>query len=192
VVTNKQLVAFTDSESLVLSDVVTSLGHKLVRNELLSNVSCLTCARALARIYGTFGKLVAKSNNGISFPSAKRLSSNSPTGTSPLAKRTRPAGNFNRTPTRRALFHDDPRSSAEKENDNPLAGLKALADKMESAMNLPEEDSRDTIMKVRNEAHICFQMFLKPKLTIPSFSKHCKDPCNSTGVSLNSDFLQIR
>ena len=70
VVKNKQLVAFTDSESLILSDVVASLGHKLVRNELLSSVSCLTCARTLTRIYGTFDKLVSKSNDGISVPSA--------------------------------------------------------------------------------------------------------------------------
>ena len=62
VVKNKQLVAFTDSKSLILSDVVASLGHKLVRNELLSSVSCLTCARTLTRIYGTFVKLVSKSN----------------------------------------------------------------------------------------------------------------------------------
>ena len=70
VVKNKQSVAFTDSESLILSDVVASLGHKLVRKELLSSVSCLTCARTLTRIYGTFDKLVTKSNDGISVPSA--------------------------------------------------------------------------------------------------------------------------
>ena len=40
VVKNK-LVAFTDSGSLILSDVVALLGHKLVRNELLSSVSAL-------------------------------------------------------------------------------------------------------------------------------------------------------
>ena len=54
VVKNNQLVAFTDSESLILSDVVASLGHKVVRKELLSSVSCLTCARTLTQIYGTF------------------------------------------------------------------------------------------------------------------------------------------
>ena len=69
-VKNKQLVAFTGSESLILPDVVASLGHKLVRNELLSRVSCLTCARTLTRIYGTFDKLGLKPNNGISVPSA--------------------------------------------------------------------------------------------------------------------------
>ena len=146
-VKNKQLVAFTGSESLILSDVVASLGHKLVRNELLSSVSCLNCARTLARIYGTFVKLVSQLNVGISVPSAKRLSSNSLTGTSPLAKRTRPAGN--RSPARHALLHDEPSSPVEKENDIPLAGVDALTSRMESPVNLPK-DSHDTIMNNNN------------------------------------------
>ena len=154
VVRNKQLVTFTDSESLILSNVVASLGHKLVRNELLSSVSCLTCARTLTRIYGTFVELVSKLNDGISVPSAKRLSSNSPTGTSPLAKRTRPAGN--RTPARCALLQDEPSSPAEKENDSPMAGVNVLTNRMELVMNLPKEDSHDTIMKVTNKIlHCC-------------------------------------
>lgn len=45
VVRNKQLVALTGTKSLILVDVVASLGHKLVRDEQLSSVSCLTCAR---------------------------------------------------------------------------------------------------------------------------------------------------
>lgn len=56
---NKQLVAFAGTESLILADVVTLFGHKLVRGEWLSSVSCLTCARTLTRIYGTFVKLVS-------------------------------------------------------------------------------------------------------------------------------------
>ena len=39
-------------------------------NDPLSSVSCLTCAKTLTRIYGTFDKLVSKSNDGISVPSA--------------------------------------------------------------------------------------------------------------------------
>ena len=85
-------MAFTDSESLILSNIGASLAIiKLVRNELLSSVSYLICTRTLTRIYGTFVKLVSKSNGSISVPLA-----NSPTGTSPLAKQTRPCGN--RTP----------------------------------------------------------------------------------------------
>ena len=47
----------SSDETLVLADVVSSLGcifAKLLRNEELSSVSCLICARILARIYGTF------------------------------------------------------------------------------------------------------------------------------------------
>ena len=34
---NKQLVAFANIENVILADVVASLGHKLVKNEQLSN-----------------------------------------------------------------------------------------------------------------------------------------------------------
>ena len=37
VVGNKQLVAFANIENVILADVVASLGHKLVKNEQLSN-----------------------------------------------------------------------------------------------------------------------------------------------------------
>ena len=53
-----------------MSDVVALLGHKFVRNKLLSSMSCLTCARTLTQIYGSFHKLALKLNNGIFVPSA--------------------------------------------------------------------------------------------------------------------------
>ena len=65
VVKNKALLTFTGPESLVLADVVESLGHKLLRNNQLSQVSCLNCARTLMRLYATFTKLVGGSNGGI-------------------------------------------------------------------------------------------------------------------------------
>ena len=52
IVRNKELLAYSGDEYFVLADVVDSLGYK--QNEKLSDVSCLTCARTLARIYGTF------------------------------------------------------------------------------------------------------------------------------------------
>ena len=42
VVRNKELVSYTGGETVVLADVVASLGLDLVQNEKLSNVSCLT------------------------------------------------------------------------------------------------------------------------------------------------------
>ena len=125
-VRNKQLVVFTGTESVILADVVASLGHKLARHDQLSVASCLTCARTLTRIYGTFVKLVRKSNDGIPVTS-KRLSSNSPTGVSPLAKRTRESGVHS---TRRSLAFTPSQAENEiDENVEPLAGITALNDK---------------------------------------------------------------
>lgn len=88
---NKELLAYTGMESVVLADVVESLGHKLQRHEVLSEISCLNCARTSTRVYATFTKLVSHSNGSIS-SNTKRLCSNSPTGISPLSKRTREDG----------------------------------------------------------------------------------------------------
>ena len=72
------------------ADVVGArLGFDVVQTEKLSDVSCLTRARTLARIYGTFKKITAQANEGIVRAPEKRMSNNSPTGVSPLAKRTR-------------------------------------------------------------------------------------------------------
>ena len=86
-VRNEELInaKLSSDETLVLADVVFSLGHKLLRNEELSSVSCLTCARTFARIYGTFKKLTGKSNAGFITVTEERFSSNSPTGMSPSA-----------------------------------------------------------------------------------------------------------
>ena len=87
VVRNKELVCYSGDEYFVLADVVGSLGFDLVRNEKLSDISCrLTCARTLARIYGTFTKIIAKANGGIDRAPGKRMSSNSPTGVSPYRR----------------------------------------------------------------------------------------------------------
>ena len=148
-VRNKELINATLSseETLVLADVVPSLGHKLLRNEELSSVSCLTCARTLTRIYGTFKKLTGKSNAGFVTVSAKRLSSNSPTGISPSAKRTRellaPSGT-SRSP-RRSL-------NLSSENQAPVVRVSSLEDQINSAMNLDSAtgpNSGQTVMKVR-------------------------------------------
>ena len=91
VVRNKELVCYTGDKYFVLADVVGSLaiGFDLGWSEKLSNDSCLTCARRLARIYSTFKKIIAQANEGIVRVPGKRMSSNSLMGVSPLAKRTR-------------------------------------------------------------------------------------------------------
>lgn len=144
-------VAFTRTERLILADVVGSLGHKLLQHDKLSIVSCLACARYLSRIYGTYLKLISQLNDGISTTASKSLSSNSPRGISPLAKRTRDDATSNTVEnsrsSRRSLALGDV-SSADKENVYSLAGVTALADTMELAMNLSSTESHDSIMKV--------------------------------------------
>ena len=127
--------------------VVFSLGHKLLRNEELSSVSCLTCARTLARIYGTFKKLTGKSNAGFVAVTGKRFSSNSPTGMSPSAKRTRELLALNGTSRgpRRSL-------NLSSENQAPVARVTSLEDQMNLAMNLDSAsgpNSGQTVMKVK-------------------------------------------
>lgn len=167
---NKQLVVYTGTESLILADVVASLGNKLVKDERLSSVSCLTCTRTLTRIHGTFVKLVSQSNDGIQVTSNSKRLSSSPTGISPCAKRSRENAAANRAParSRRSLdLRDVPSSSnSEKENldpmdvaanrtpqsrrsPDPMDVANSLADRIESEMNLSNADSQESIMKVR-------------------------------------------
>ena len=158
VVKNKDLLAFTGTESVVVADIVESLGHVLHKHEELSQVSCLTCARTLTRIYATFKKLVARSNGEIS-SNAKRLCSNSPTGISPSAKRTREDGVRPRNSRRCLVLSDDrdlPQVSlqADKENLNPLPAISSLEDAMDGRKNMSTSETAGqkqlpSIMKVR-------------------------------------------
>ena len=154
---NKQLVCFTNSETVILADIVASLGHKLVKSPHLSSVSCLTCARTVTRIYGTFAKLVSNSNDSLPVQSQSKRLSSSPTGIPPSAKRTRGDGSSTRTPARRALALSD---DNEKENvsplGDPLVGVEALADRMETTVNsnLSKDDSLDSMLKVRRLSQV--------------------------------------
>lgn len=142
VVKNKELLAYTGTESVVLPDVVGSLGHKLQGHEVLSEISCLTCARTLTRVYATFTKLVSHSNGGIS-SSTKRLCSNSPTGISPLSKRTREDGA--RAKSRRSLDLTDASvlpEELDKENSIPSAGISSLEDAVDSRKDLSSESEQ--------------------------------------------------
>ena len=126
VVKNKALLAFTGTESLVLADVVESLGHKLLRNNQLSQVSCLTCARTLTRLYATFTKLVGGSNGGILQQFAYWNFS--------VSKQTREDGAPLATNSRRCLAPAEENTGLSQaplvdnisENSNPLAGISFL------------------------------------------------------------------
>ena len=156
IIRNKELLAYSGDEYFVLADVVDSLGCKLLRNEKLSDVSCLTCARTLARIYGTFKKITARVNDGVvNTARARRIPRNSPTGISPAAKRSRE--HFSTSPVssrspRRSLVLSD----VNRENQNPLAGVCALEDGMISAMDLGSDVSVQPIMKVTNSYLLSF------------------------------------
>ena len=154
IVRNKELLSYSGDEYFVLAEVLDSLGYKLVRNEKLSDVSCLTCARTLARIHGTFKKVTAQANDGVvetARPAArpKRISRNSPTGISPAAKRTRDhlstSSVSSRSPRRSLTLSD-----VNRENQNPLAGVCAMDDRMISEMDLGSDVSEQPIMKVRD------------------------------------------
>ena len=132
VVKNKALLAFTGTESLVLADVVESLGHKLLRNNQLSQVSCLNCARTLMRLYATFTKLVGGSNGGILQQFAYWNFS--------VSKQTREDGAPLATNSRRCLAPAEENTGLSQaplvdnisENSNPLAGISFLENAMDS------------------------------------------------------------
>ena len=57
IVKNKEIVGYSGEESLVLGDIARSLAHELNRDEHLSDVSCLTCAKLLAKTHASISKL---------------------------------------------------------------------------------------------------------------------------------------
>ena len=86
---NKDLVGFSRAGSLVLADLASSLGHGLQKDQRFSDVSCLTCARTLARTHASvYSKLFAGIVERESLNAAKRqTNARSPTGDTPSAKR---------------------------------------------------------------------------------------------------------
>ena len=85
---NKDLVGFLGADSLVLADLASSLGHDLKSDPRFSNVSCLTCARTLARMHDSVVKLFAGIVERESLKAVKRqMNARSPTRDTPSAKR---------------------------------------------------------------------------------------------------------
>ena len=85
VVTNKDLVSFSETESLALADITRSFGYKLKTEEHLSDRSCLTCARNFARSTAVIAKRFSGEKPNVS---GKRPSDcRSPRGEIPRMKR---------------------------------------------------------------------------------------------------------
>ena len=82
------LVGFSGADSLMFADLASSLGHGLQKDPRFSDVSCLTCARTLARTHASVLKLFAGIVERESLKAAKRqTNARSPTGDTPSAKR---------------------------------------------------------------------------------------------------------
>ena len=101
VVTNNDLVGFSGKESLVLADIARSFGYELKKEEHLSDISCLTCARNFARSTVIIAKLFSGEKPKVS---GKHLSNcKSPTGETLGAKSgsgqglEKPTGNSRRS-----------------------------------------------------------------------------------------------
>ena len=72
----------------MLGDIARLLGHELNRDEHLSDVSCLTCAKLLAKTHASISKLFTAEARYSQRASGKRQSNaRSPTGVTPSAKR---------------------------------------------------------------------------------------------------------
>ena len=76
------LIRFREQTALiVLANLASSLGHKLERDPSFLDVSCLTCARILARTYASIVKLFSGIVERQSLKAAKRqTNTRSPTG----------------------------------------------------------------------------------------------------------------
>lgn len=141
---NKDLTGFSGVQSLVLADVALSLGHELRREEGLSDISCLTCARSLARSHASISKLFANLNNGSPKAPGKRTTeARSPTGVTPSSKRANLRDDITHSAgkSRRSLGLEN------TDSEDQSLGVSPIADKIASEMNLPQ-NADETIIKV--------------------------------------------
>lgn len=143
IVKNKEIVGYSGEESLVLGDIARSLGHELNRDEYLSDVSCLTCAKLLAKTHASISKLFTAEARYSQRASGKRQSSaRSPTGVTPSAKRAPAAVHVRESTTPKSRRSLD-LGSTDKEN--ALLGVAPIQDKIDSLMDFSGDK---TVMKV--------------------------------------------
>ena len=142
---NKDLVGFSGADSLVLTDLASSLGHDLKSDPRFSDVSCLTCARTLARTHASVVKLFAGIVERGSLKAVKRqTNARSPTGDTPSAKRPNTSSGDRQESTsksRRSLSLGGQTSG----DDQSVLGVTPISDQLDSAMNI---DGEQTIIKV--------------------------------------------
>ena len=155
VLKNKNLVRFSGVESLVLADVARSLWYDLKREEKFSDVSCMTCARSLARFHASLAKLFAGINDGVSSggielpkpPGKRRTQARSPTGVTLSPRRpnhpetTSLAGKSWRF---LALSFEE---NTDCDNEEQELGVSSMSDKIASWMKLPK-NAHQTIVKI--------------------------------------------
>ena len=141
---NKDLVGFSGADSLVLADLASSLGHDLKNDPRFSDISCLTCARTLARSHASVVKLFAGIVERESLKASKRqTNARSPTGDTPSAKRPNTSsGDLQEsTRSRRSLSLGGQTSG----DDQSVLGVTPISDQLDSAMNI---DGEQTVIKV--------------------------------------------
>ena len=142
VVTNKDLVGFSGKESLVLADIASSFGYELKKEEHLSDISCLTCARNLARSAANIAKLFSGENPKVS---GKRPSDcRSSTGETPGAKRGSGQGSEKSTGNSRRSLGLGESSACSPSSDDDL-GVSPITDEIASGMNI---NADQTVVKV--------------------------------------------
>ena len=140
---NKDLVGFSGADSLVLADLASSLGHDLKSDPGFSDVSCLTCARTLARTHASVVKLFAGIVERESLKAVKRqTNARSPTGDTPSAKcPNTSSGQESTSKSRRSLCLGGQTIG----DDQSVLGVTPISDQLDSAMNI---DGEQTIIKV--------------------------------------------
>ena len=150
VVKNTDIVGYSGAESLVLADIACSLGHKLERNERQFHVSCLTCARTLAKTHANISKLFSGEPCEQRASGKRQTNARSPTGVTPSVKCV-PAADCEERMTaitlRRSLALGDDRNQTS-------LGVAPIQIEMDSLMNLSGDK---TVVKVQ---FILFLFFL--------------------------------
>ena len=133
VVTNKDLVSFSEKESLALADITRSFGYKLKTEEHLSDRSCLTCARNFARSTAIIAKRFSGEKPNVS---GKRPSDcRSPRGETPGMKCGSGQGSKKTTNNSRHSLGLGESPACSPSNDDELS-VSPISDETGSGMNI--------------------------------------------------------
>ena len=132
-VTNKDLVSFSETESLTLADIARSFGYKLKTEKHLSDRSCLTCARNFARSTAIIAKRFSGEKPNVS---GKRPSDcRSPRGEIPRMKRGSGQGSEKTTDNSRRSLGQGESPAYSPSSDDELS-VSSISDEIGSSMNI--------------------------------------------------------